>query len=290
MKFGCPQAIFNLSMLGASDAIGSSPRSRRCAQYSSPFAATIRRRARRHLPARRHRTHGRDRQSSAPRRDVASLREPLPPARLRAVHCVNKHRSWTPGLRAANLLICFVNLADNRGPDRRRPGRISSRYIKALRSWGPASVLIHIRNHAVAPPRPRLHRNDFGLALVVFSAWQIMPTARVLRNHRRRGLATDVLDALHAAFLSRRPRIMAAATEIIENCAMPALPEPCPAELRKARARASAARALQPSRNAAPSARRLSAPGCRSGKGGTSIASLRAPSRSSHFGSRSALD
>jgi hypothetical protein len=134
MKFGCPQAIFNLSMLGASDAIGSSPRSRRCAQYSSPFAATIRRRARRHLPARRHRTHGRDRQSSAPRRDVASLREPLPPARLRAVHCVNKHRSWTPGLRAANLLICFVNLADNRGPDRRRPGRISSRYIKALRS------------------------------------------------------------------------------------------------------------------------------------------------------------
>jgi hypothetical protein len=51
---------------------------------------------------------------------------------------VNKHRSWTPGLREANLLIYFVNLADNRGPDRRRPGphpgRISSRYIKALRS------------------------------------------------------------------------------------------------------------------------------------------------------------
>jgi hypothetical protein len=35
-------------------------------------------------------------------------------------------------------LICFVNFADNRGPDRRRSGphpeRISSRYIKALRS------------------------------------------------------------------------------------------------------------------------------------------------------------
>ena len=51
---------------------------------------------------------------------------------------MNKHRSWTPGLREANLLIYFGNLADNRGPDRRRPGphpeRISSRYIKALRS------------------------------------------------------------------------------------------------------------------------------------------------------------
>src|ERR1700692_2212637 len=51
---------------------------------------------------------------------------------------VNKHRSWTPGLREANLLIYFVNLADNRGPDRRRPGphpeRISWHYIKALRS------------------------------------------------------------------------------------------------------------------------------------------------------------
>ena len=50
---------------------------------------------------------------------------------------MNKHRSWTPGLREANLLIYFVNLADNRGPDRRRPGphpeRISSCYIKALR-------------------------------------------------------------------------------------------------------------------------------------------------------------
>jgi hypothetical protein len=51
---------------------------------------------------------------------------------------VNKHRSWTPGLRKANLLIYFANSADNRGSDRRRPGphpeRISSRYIKALRS------------------------------------------------------------------------------------------------------------------------------------------------------------
>jgi hypothetical protein len=51
---------------------------------------------------------------------------------------VNKHRSWTPWQCEANLLIYFVNLADNRGPDRRRPGphpeRISSRYIKALRS------------------------------------------------------------------------------------------------------------------------------------------------------------
>jgi hypothetical protein len=38
----------------------------------------------------------------------------------------------------ANPLIEFVNLADNRGPDRRRSGsypeRISSCYIKALRS------------------------------------------------------------------------------------------------------------------------------------------------------------
>src|SRR5246127_3344817 len=51
---------------------------------------------------------------------------------------VNKHRSGTPGLREANRLIWFVNLADNRGPDRRRSGphpkRISSCYIKALRS------------------------------------------------------------------------------------------------------------------------------------------------------------
>ena len=30
---------------------------------------------------------------------------------------VNKHRSGTPGLREANRLIWFVNLADNRGPD-----------------------------------------------------------------------------------------------------------------------------------------------------------------------------
>jgi hypothetical protein len=40
----------------------------------------------------------------------------------------------------ANPLIEFVNLADNRGPDRRRSGpypeRISSCYIKALRSSG----------------------------------------------------------------------------------------------------------------------------------------------------------
>jgi hypothetical protein len=50
---------------------------------------------------------------------------------------VNKHRSGTPGLREANRLIWFVNLADNRGPDRRRSGphpkRIFSCYIKALR-------------------------------------------------------------------------------------------------------------------------------------------------------------
>ena len=43
-----------------------------------------------------------------------------------------------PGLREANRLIWFVNLADNRGPDRRRSGphpkRISLCYIKALRS------------------------------------------------------------------------------------------------------------------------------------------------------------
>jgi hypothetical protein len=60
------------------------------------------------------------------------------PCRGPLVGAVNKHRSWTPGLREANLLIYFVNLADNRGPDRRRPGphpeRISSLYIKALRS------------------------------------------------------------------------------------------------------------------------------------------------------------
>ena len=62
---------------------------------------------------------------------------------------VNKHRRRTPGYVRANPLIEFVNLADNRGPDRRRSGpypeRISSCYIKALRSseLGPASVLIH---------------------------------------------------------------------------------------------------------------------------------------------------
>jgi hypothetical protein len=51
---------------------------------------------------------------------------------------VNKHRSETPGYVRANPLIWFVNLADNRGPDRRpsgpHPQRISSCYIKALRS------------------------------------------------------------------------------------------------------------------------------------------------------------
>jgi hypothetical protein len=51
---------------------------------------------------------------------------------------VNKHRRRTPGYVRANPLIEFVNLADNRGPDRRRSGpypeRISSCYIKALRS------------------------------------------------------------------------------------------------------------------------------------------------------------
>jgi hypothetical protein len=51
---------------------------------------------------------------------------------------VNKHRRRTPGYMRANPLIEFVNLAFNRGPDRRRSGpypeRISSCYIKALRS------------------------------------------------------------------------------------------------------------------------------------------------------------
>jgi hypothetical protein len=51
---------------------------------------------------------------------------------------VNKHRSGTPGYVGPNPLIQFVNLADNRGPDRRRSGphreRISSCYIEALRS------------------------------------------------------------------------------------------------------------------------------------------------------------
>jgi hypothetical protein len=51
---------------------------------------------------------------------------------------VNKHRSGTPGYLRANPWIQFVNLAENRGPDRRRSGphpeRISSCYIKALQS------------------------------------------------------------------------------------------------------------------------------------------------------------
>jgi hypothetical protein len=62
---------------------------------------------------------------------------------------VDKHRSWTPGLREANLLIYFVNLADNRGPDGADPDptpnefpRATSRHCGHLR-WGSASVLIH---------------------------------------------------------------------------------------------------------------------------------------------------
>jgi hypothetical protein len=55
-----------------------------------------------------------------------------------ALQVVNKHRRRTPGYVRANPLIEFVNLADNRGPDRRRSGpypeRISSCYVKALRS------------------------------------------------------------------------------------------------------------------------------------------------------------
>jgi hypothetical protein len=35
---------------------------------------------------------------------------------------VNKHRRGTLGYVRANLLIWFVNLADNRDPDRRRSG------------------------------------------------------------------------------------------------------------------------------------------------------------------------
>ena len=62
---------------------------------------------------------------------------------------MNKQRRRIPGYVTANPLIEFVNLADKRGPDRRRPGpypeRISSSYIKALRSseLGPVSGLIH---------------------------------------------------------------------------------------------------------------------------------------------------
>jgi hypothetical protein len=60
---------------------------------------------------------------------------------------VNKHRSWTPGLREANLLIYFVNLADNLigadpDPTPNEFPRATSRHCGHL-SWGPASVLIH---------------------------------------------------------------------------------------------------------------------------------------------------
>src|ERR1700741_162715 len=52
--------------------------------------------------------------------------------------CAHDSVDRGPGLREANRLIWFVNLANNRGPDRRRSGphpkRISSCYIKALRS------------------------------------------------------------------------------------------------------------------------------------------------------------
>ena len=66
---------------------------------------------------------------------------------------VNKHRRRTPGYVRANPLIEFVNLADNRGPDRRRSGPypelISSCYIKALRSSEVGS-----RFGAYSQPRP----------------------------------------------------------------------------------------------------------------------------------------
>jgi hypothetical protein len=56
----------------------------------------------------------------------------------RVLDIVNKHRSGTPGYLRANPWIQFVNLAENRGPDRRRSGphpeRISSCYIKVLQS------------------------------------------------------------------------------------------------------------------------------------------------------------
>jgi hypothetical protein len=58
---------------------------------------------------------------------------------------VNKHRRGTPGCVRANLLIWFVNLADNRGPDRDpTPNEFphaTSKHCGHL-SWGSASVLI----------------------------------------------------------------------------------------------------------------------------------------------------
>ena len=64
---------------------------------------------------------------------------------------VNKHRSWTPGLREANLLIYFVNLADNRGsrsaPTPPRTGKtggfiIPNLILSELHAWaGPAVVI-----------------------------------------------------------------------------------------------------------------------------------------------------
>jgi hypothetical protein len=73
---------------------------------------------------------------SIPIESTASIWAPM--ATRDCYLAVNKHRSGTPGHVRAKLLMLFVDSADNRGPDRRRSGphpeRISSCYIKALRS------------------------------------------------------------------------------------------------------------------------------------------------------------
>jgi len=87
---------------------------------------------------------------------------------------VNKHRRRTPGYVRANPLIEFVNLADNRGPDRRRsgpyPDRISSCYIKALRSSELGSRF-GAYSQIVASFAPKISAGGIFIWVVIFS-WQ----------------------------------------------------------------------------------------------------------------------
>ena len=102
---------------------------------------------------------------------------------------VNKHRRRTPGYVRANPLIEFVNLADNRGPDRRRSGpypeRISSCYIKALRSselgsrFGAYSHRIPFQMH-----RSLLLRDINGPRRHSRTPSSSMRTGRIIRAHR----------------------------------------------------------------------------------------------------------
>jgi hypothetical protein len=69
---------------------------------------------------------------------------------------VSQTRSWTPGLREDNLLIYFVNLADNRGPIGADPDptpnefpRATSRHCSHL-SWGPLRSLFTLDVRVIA--------------------------------------------------------------------------------------------------------------------------------------------